>query len=79
MQAELILGRPGCKGQGNSSRKPILKTMRENQRPDFIVKLPGNKHIIIDSKISLNRYVESVSAETDSERQTYLKAHVEAI
>jgi len=47
-----------------------------NQRPDFILHLPQDKALIIDSKVSLNAYMDSVSAETEEERLVFLKAHV---
>lgn len=41
----------------------------ENRRfvPDFIIKLPENKHIIIDSKISLLAYDEAIMAASNSD------------
>lgn len=47
--------------------------------PDFVLNLPDNKHLIIDSKVSLNAYESAVSAEQDIERQQYLQEHVKAI
>lgn len=43
--------------------------------PDFVIKLPDGKHLIIDSKVSLVDYDRAVSAETDEERAEALKAH----
>jgi len=34
-------------------------------RPDVIVNLPGGRHLVIDSKVSLNAYTDSVNAVTD--------------
>ncbi len=51
----------------------------ENQRPDFILKLPGNQLVIIDSKVSLNAYERMTSAETDEDRKTNLALHIAAI
>jgi DNA recombination protein RmuC len=47
--------------------------------PDFVIKLPDGKHLIIDSKVSLVDYDRSVSAETDEARDEALKAHVGAL
>lgn len=38
------------------------------KRPDVVIKLPGERTIIIDSKVSLGSYDEFVRAETDEER-----------
>jgi DNA recombination protein RmuC len=43
-------------------------------QPDFIIKLPENKHVIIDSKVSLVNYERLISSETEEQRQGYLKA-----
>jgi DNA recombination protein RmuC len=50
-----------------------------HQRPDFIINLPNDKHIIVDSKISLNSYVQSVAADSEDERALHMRAHVEAL
>ena len=44
------------------------------QQPDVIIKLPENKHVIIDSKVSLVHYERMVSSETEEQRKGYLKA-----
>jgi len=48
-------------------------------RPDIIIKLPENKNIIIDSKVSLNAYEQYCSAENEKEKQTHLNAHINSI
>lgn len=48
-------------------------------QPDVIVDLPDDKHIVIDSKVSLVAYERLVSCETEEERKLYSKAHVESI
>jgi DNA recombination protein RmuC len=49
------------------------------KRPDVIVNLPEGKHLIIDSKASLNNYNECVNAEDKVTKETYLAAHVRDI
>jgi len=48
-------------------------------QPDAIIDLPDEKHLIIDSKVSLIAYERLVNAETEDERKLYSKAHVESI
>jgi DNA recombination protein RmuC len=45
-------------------------------RPDVIVNLPGGRHLIIDSKVSLNAYTDSVNALSDEERKAAVKRHL---
>jgi DNA recombination protein RmuC len=47
--------------------------------PDFVIKLPDGKHLIIDSKVSLIDYDRAVAAETDEARSEALKAHTFAL
>lgn len=49
------------------------------KRPDIVVLLPGDRQVIIDSKVSLTAYERYCSAEEDSERQAALKAHLGSI
>ena len=44
---------------------------KKNIRPDFIVNLPNNKRIIIDSKVSMESYLKYENAESDEEREQY--------
>ena len=52
---------------------------KEIRRPDFVLYLPEDKHIIIDSKVSLGDYNASVNAEDEEESQNYLQQHVKCI
>ncbi|MBF0471854.1 MAG: DNA recombination protein RmuC, partial [Gammaproteobacteria bacterium] len=51
----------------------------EKGRPDVVIKLPDNKHIIIDAKTSLNAYRTYVNAKSDEEQAGALKAHITAV
>lgn len=45
-------------------------------RPDAIVRVPGNKLLVIDAKVSLNAYQEAFEADDDLVRMAALKMHV---
>jgi DNA recombination protein RmuC len=47
--------------------------------PDFVIRLPDNKNLVIDSKVSLVDYDRAIAAETDEERTTALNAHAQAV
>jgi len=49
---------------------------QKKSRPDVIVNLPGNRHLVIDSKVSLNAYTASVNAVTEEERKAAVKRHL---
>src|SRR5256714_1273738 len=44
-------------------------------RPDLIVKLPGSKTVVVDSKFAGQAYLESLSARNDEERALKLRDH----
>jgi len=48
-------------------------------RPDIIIKLPDNKHIIIDSKVSLVAYERYINADNNEEKEKYSRLHIESI
>lgn len=49
------------------------------KQPDIIVRLPENKDLIIDSKVSLSAYEKYSSEDDDKQRQLYLKQHLTSI
>jgi len=51
----------------------------KRQRPDVIVRMPGEKHIIIDSKVSLTDYERALSASESVDRKQAVKAHVNSL
>jgi len=48
-------------------------------RPDVIVKLPDEKHLIVDSKVSLVAYDNYINEEDEEIRKRSLKSHIESI
>ncbi len=48
-------------------------------QPDVVIYLPDNKHIVIDSKVSLVAYEKLVNAETQEEQDKFLKQHIDSI
>ncbi len=49
------------------------------KKPDFIINLPDNKHLIIDAKVSLTAYEAYYNAENDLDKATHLKKHLASI
>jgi DNA recombination protein RmuC len=47
--------------------------------PDVLVKLPDNKHLVIDSKVSLLAYEQYVSSDKDEDKTKLLKAHLDSL
>ncbi|MFG1495535.1 DNA recombination protein RmuC [Saccharospirillum sp. HFRX-1] len=80
LQVERILESAGLQRGREFEREANFKDEDgQNRRPDFIVYLPDGKHLIIDSKVSLNDYQQYVSAEEDLERDAALKRHIGSV
>jgi DNA recombination protein RmuC len=48
--------------------------------PDFILHFPNNRHVVVDSKMSLTDYERYMNAEDGSpEKSQYLKAHIDSV
>ena len=48
--------------------------------PDFILHFPNNRHVVVDSKMSLTDYERYMNAEDGTpEKSAYLKAHIESV
>lgn len=48
-------------------------------RPDVILHLDERRELIIDSKVSLTAFMDFANADTEEDRQRFLKAHVESL
>ena len=44
-------------------------------RPDMVVKLPAGRDVVVDSKVPLNAFLDSLEATTDEYRATALRRH----
>lgn len=50
-----------------------------NLRPDVIICCPGNKQIIVDSKVSLTAYMDYVNAQSGEEQERFKKANLDSV
>jgi len=66
---------------GRDYQKQLSETAadRTRKRTDFVLNLPSNRQIVIDSKVSLTAYTEFVSTEDEDERNTALKGHIKSV
>jgi DNA recombination protein RmuC len=77
---ERVLERSGLvKDQEYRIQAALQATDGTRYQPDVIIDLPDDKHLIIDSKVSLIAYEKLVNADTEDDRKLFTKAHVESI
>ena len=61
--------------QGN-----VVKTEDgSNMRPDVILHLDQQRDVIIDSKVSLSNYIDYVNADNETDKQRFLRLHIDSI
>lgn len=56
-----------------------LETEEGRLRPDLIVRLPGDRLIVIDAKVSTDAYLDAASAEDEAARREALGRYVRAV
>ncbi len=66
--------RKGIEYEAQAKGMGLKSEEGSTSKPDFVIKLPENKHVIVDSKVSLVHYERMVSSETEEQREGYLKA-----
>jgi DNA recombination protein RmuC len=47
-------------------------------RPDYVLNLPQHRHVIIDSKLSLESYIKYVNSEDEADKKRFIKEFVAA-
>lgn len=75
---ERILERSGLNEGEQGYQKQFSDFSDDGKRiqPDIVINLPDNKHIIIDSKVSLIAYERAVNALTEEEQAKHIKEHL---
>ena len=76
---ENVLDRSGLQLGVDYRREVSFTTESGRSRPDAIVYLPEDKHLVIDAKTSLNAYTRYINAEDETERQIALDEHVKVV
>jgi DNA recombination protein RmuC len=66
---------------GRDYHKQMSETAADGtrKRTDFVLNLPGDRQVVIDSKVSLTDYVEYTNAADEATEATALKAHCASI
>jgi DNA recombination protein RmuC len=81
MQLEMILEKAGLEKNIHYSSQSSFTDQEDQctQRPDYIIHLPDDKHLVLDAKVSLKAYESYYNTEDTSQQQGYLKDHLDSI
>jgi DNA recombination protein RmuC len=77
---ERILERSGLtEGREYEKQESILLESGQRVQPDVVIHLPDQKHIVVDSKVSLVAYEKLVNAEQETDRQRFVREHLQSV
>jgi len=76
---ESILQKSGLEKDREYFIQESFTTEEGRFRPDVVIRLPENRYVIIDSKVSLTGYNNFVNSSTEEEKALALKGHLVSI
>lgn len=77
---ERVLERSGLtKDREYRIQTSLSSSEGSRMQPDVIIDLPDEKHIVVDSKVSLIAYERFVNSDSDEERELHIKQHILSI
>lgn len=79
LQLRNVLEQCGLAEHTDFVTEQSIETDEGRLRPDAIVRVPGNKLLVIDAKVSLNAYQDAFEATDDDARKIALNAHVQSM
>lgn len=74
-----VMEQAGLSAHCDFSEQVHDDTEEGRQRPDAIIRLPGDRQIVIDSKVSLAAYMAATNTDDPAERQAHLKQHAASV
>lgn len=77
---ERVLEQSGLRKGTEYETQVALKAEDGSRRyPDVIIRLPDNKDVVVDAKMSLVDYEQCVNADNDEDKEHFLSRHVSAV
>lgn len=61
------------------TEQPSVDTEEGRKRPDLIVKLPGERTVVVDAKVPLKAYLEAMEADSEEKRKMNIARHSQAV
>lgn len=70
-----VMEQAGLSGHCDFDEQVNDETEEGRQRPDAVIHLPGERQIVVDSKVSLEAYMAAANADDPTQRSLHLKTH----
>ncbi|MEQ5766353.1 DNA recombination protein RmuC [Halomonas sp. H33-56] len=79
LMLETVLERSGLRRDIEYRREVSMNGEQGRQRPDAIIYLPEDRHLIVDAKVSLTAWTRVVNADDETERESAMSAHLTSL
>jgi len=79
MQLRRVVEFAGMLEKCDFTEQKNIQSEEGNLRPDLIVHLPGERQIVIDSKVPLNAYLDSLNLNEEVAREAALRRHADQL
>lgn len=80
LQLEVLLEKAGLqKGAHFHTQTTLRDEEGAAKRPDFIIQLPENKHLVVDAKVSLTAFERYFNEDDPTLREQHLRTHIGSI
>ncbi|HXX53211.1 MAG TPA: DNA recombination protein RmuC [Thermodesulfovibrionales bacterium] len=79
MQLRRVAELSGMSMHCDFTEQQSVDTEKGKVRPDMVVHLPMEREIVVDSKVSLEAYLEAISASTEEERKAKMERHAQQV
>lgn len=79
MQLRRVVEIAGMLPRCDFDEQPSLQGDNGRLRPDLIVRLPGDKHLVVDAKTPLEAFLDAQDAADDESRTNKLQAHARQV
>jgi DNA recombination protein RmuC len=79
MQLRRVAELSGMSVHCDFTEQQSVGTEKGKIRPDMIVHLPMDREIVVDSKVSLEAYLDTVNASTDEEKRSKMEKHAQQV
>lgn len=78
-QLRNVVETAGMRAYVDFLEQPSHDDGERRKQPDMVVNLPGGRKIAIDSKVSINAYLDAVDAESEVERAAHFSRHADDV
>jgi DNA recombination protein RmuC len=79
MQLRRVAELSGMSVHCDFTEQQSVESEKGRVRPDMVVHLPSEREIVVDSKVSLEAYLDAVSAQTEEERKGKIEKHAQQV